>query len=154
MTSYFCACSFRSAGVFYAKCAFIKYLSKSTVIWSIDFYQIHITKVLKSLKILDISKHILGQKSSFVSGNWPGENFFYHSPTCIVKCVSEYAFSISKNDKQKATKNKNQKKQKKLKKKENISRKLIKKELWPPRWKLFLSPAFRKQEYFFLASTP
>ena len=33
-------------------------------------------------------------KSSLVSGNWPGEKFFYHQPTRIVECVSEYIFSF------------------------------------------------------------
>ena len=69
----------------------------------------------------------LGQtKSSLVSQNWPGENFYItHPPTYdIVEHVSEYTFLISKN-KQKKTKtntknkqtNKNTKKEKKLKKK-------------------------------------
>ena len=31
--------------------------------------------------------------------NWSAEHFFYHSPTCIVKCVSEYIFLISKKKK-------------------------------------------------------
>ena len=30
------------------------------------------------------------QKSSLVSGNQPSERFFYHLPTRIVVCVSEY----------------------------------------------------------------
>ena len=53
----------------------------------------------------------LGQtKSSLVSQNWPGENFYItHPPTYdIVEHVSEYTFLISKN-KQKKTKNKNKK---------------------------------------------
>ena len=57
----------------------------------------------------------LGQtKSSLVSQNWPGENFYItHPPTYdIVEHVSEYTFLISKN-KQKKTKNKNKNKNKK-----------------------------------------
>ena len=73
----------------------------------------------------------LGQtKSSLVSQNWPGENFYItHPPTYdIVEHVSEYTFLISKNkQKKQKTKtktktknkqtNKNTKKEKKLKKK-------------------------------------
>ena len=36
MTSNFCACCFRSAGMFYTKGVFIKYLSKIRGIWRID----------------------------------------------------------------------------------------------------------------------
>ena len=53
----------------------------------------------------------LGQtKSSLVSQNWPGENFYItHPPTYdIVEHVSEYTFLISKN-KQKKNKNKHKK---------------------------------------------
>ena len=35
------------------------------------------------------------KKSSLVSGNQPGENF-YHLPAHIVECESEYIFSVSK----------------------------------------------------------
>ena len=71
----------------------------------------------------------LGQtKSSLVSQNWPGENFYItHPPTYdIVEHVSEYTFLISKNKQKKTNKNKNKnkkqtnkntKKEKKLKKK-------------------------------------
>ena len=52
----------------------------------------------------------LGQKkSSLLAGNQLFGNFFYHSPTRIVECVSEYTFLISKNNKQTTTKNKNKK---------------------------------------------
>ena len=55
-----------------------------------------------------------GQKnSSLVSGNWPVEKCFYHSPARTVEFVSEYIFLSSKN---KET-TKKTKKQKKLKKK-------------------------------------
>ena len=42
-------------------------------------------------------------------------SFFYHSPACIVECVSEYIFLISKKQKNKA-KQEDKKRQKKLKK--------------------------------------
>ena len=52
----------------------------------------------------------LGQKkSSLLAGNQLFGNFFYHSPTRIVECVSEYTILISKNNKQTTTKNKNKK---------------------------------------------
>ena len=56
------------------------------------------------------------KKSSFVSGNRPGENFSMTHPR-IVKCVSEYIFSISKKKTKEQKKTRIQKKQKKLKKK-------------------------------------
>ena len=42
------------------------------------------------------------KKKSHVSGNRLGENFFYHSPACIVKCVSEYIFNSKTNNTKKA----------------------------------------------------
>ena len=71
----------------------------------------------------------LGQtKSSLVSQNWPGENFYItHPPTYdIVEHVSEYTFLISKN-KQKKTKNKNKNK-KQINKQEYKKRKETKEE--------------------------
>ena len=71
----------------------------------------------------------LGQtKSSLVSQNWPGENFYIiHPPTYdIVEHVSEYTFLISKN-KQKKTKNKNKNK-KQTNKQEYKKRKETKEE--------------------------
>ena len=71
----------------------------------------------------------LGQtKSSLVSQNWPGENFYItHPPTYdIVEQVSEYTFLISKN-KQKKTKNKNKNK-KQTNKQEYKKRKETKEE--------------------------
>ena len=56
------------------------------------------------------------KKSSFVSGNRPGENYSMTHPR-IVKCVSEYIFSISKKKQKNKKKTRIQKKQKKLKKK-------------------------------------
>ena len=61
----------------------------------------------------------LGQtKSSLVSQNWPGENFYItHPPTYdIVEHVSEYTFLISKNKQKKTNKNKNKNKKQKNKK--------------------------------------
>ena len=49
-------------------------------------------------------KILMPKKSSFVSGNRPGENYSMTHPR-IVKCVSEYIFSISKR-KNKRTKRK------------------------------------------------
>ena len=47
---------------------------------------------------MDTELFMLGQKkSSLVSGNWPGEILFYHSPARIAECVSEYILLISKN---------------------------------------------------------
>ena len=52
------------------------------------------------------------KKGSLVSRNWLDETFFYHSPACIVECVSEYVFLILKN---KQTSKKNPPKQNKTK---------------------------------------
>ena len=61
------------------------------------------------------------KKSSLVSGNRRGENFFYHSPARTVECVSKYIF-------QKTNKQTNKQKSKRnQRRKENISGKLIKK---------------------------
>ena len=53
---------------------------------------------------------------------------FYHSSACIIECVSEYTFLISKNNKQtnknNNNNNKNKKKQKKRKKKREYLRKI------------------------------
>ena len=61
-------------------------------------------------------------EKGLVSGNRPGEKFFYHSPARLIEYLSEYTFLISKTSKQtnkqinkKETRIKN--KQKKLKKK-------------------------------------
>ena len=72
----------------------------------------------------------LGQtKSSLVSQNWPGENFYItHPPTYdIVEHVSEYTFLISKNKQKKTNKNKNKKK-KQTNKQEYKKRKETKEE--------------------------
>ena len=91
---------------------------------------------------------ILGQKkSSFLSGNRPGEN---HLPTRIVECVSEYTFLISKSNKPTNKKNKNQKKQKKEEKRispENRSKKP--KIFRPPGSRFFSSLAFPEARAFF-----
>ena len=44
--------------------------------------------------------NIRTKKISLVSGNRPGESFFYHSPARRAKCVSEYTLLILKNIKQ------------------------------------------------------
>ena len=67
----------------------------------------------------------LGQtKSSLVSQNWPGENFYItHPPTYdIVEHVSEYTFLISKN-KQKKNKKQKQKQKQKTNKQTRIQKK-------------------------------
>ena len=72
----------------------------------------------------------LGQtKSSLVSQNWPGENFYItHPPTYdIVEHVSEYTFLISKNKQKKTKKNKNKNK-KQTNKQEYKKRKETKEE--------------------------
>ena len=72
----------------------------------------------------------LGQtKSSLVSQNWPGENFYItHPPTYdIVEHVSEYTFLISKNKQKKTNKNKNKNK-KQTNKQEYKKRKETKEE--------------------------
>ena len=62
----------------------------------------------------------LGQKkSSLLAGNQLFGNFFYHSPTRIVECVSEYTFLISKNNKQ-TTKQESKKREKLMKKREYL----------------------------------
>ena len=40
------------------------------------------------------------------------ENIFYHSPACMVECVSEYTFLSSKNNQQTTTKKQESKKSK------------------------------------------
>ena len=60
------------------------------------------------------------KKSSFVSGNRPGENFSMTHPR-IVKCVSEYIFSISKKKTKEQKENKNTKKTKEIKEEKRIS---------------------------------
>ena len=67
----------------------------------------------------------VAEKSSLVSGNG-GVNFFYHLPACIVECVREYIFLISKNRQASKKRTRIQKKQKKLEKKREYLRKLIK----------------------------
>ena len=46
------------------------------------------------------------KKSSLVSGNCLGENFFYNSPAHIVECVSQYIFLIKKNKAEQITRQK------------------------------------------------
>ena len=48
------------------------------------------------------------KKSSLVYGNRPGENFFMTHPSGV-KCVSEYTFLISKNNKQRNKKQESKK---------------------------------------------
>ena len=86
------------------------------------------------------------KKSSLVSGNRPGGDFFYHSPARIIECVSEYIFLISK---RKQAKNPPKKKEYK-RRKDNISGKPIKEtNLRPPGGDFSRHPHFRKQEHFF-----
>ena len=62
----------------------------------------------------------LGQtKSSLVSQNWPGENFYItHPPTYdIVEHVSEYTFLISKNKQKKQKQTQKTNKQTRIQKK-------------------------------------
>ena len=71
-----------------------------------------------------------------------GWNFFYHSPTRIVKCVSEYIFLISKNkqtNKQTNKQNKNTKEVNETKEEKRISpeNRFKKINLRPPEWRYF-----------------
>ena len=65
--------------------------------------------LFKKLFVVMIINENKTKKSSLVSGNRRGENFFYHSPARTVECVSKYIFQ--KTNKQ------TKKKQKKPKKK-------------------------------------
>ena len=93
---------------------------------------------------------ILGpKKSSFLSGNWPGEN---HLSTRIVECVSEYTFLISKSNKP-TNKKKQKSKKAKERRKENISGKSIKKtkNFSAARVEIFLVTRISGSKGFFLA---
>ena len=68
---------------------------------------------------------------------------FYRSPTCIVECVSEYRFLISKN-KQTSKKKNNPKKAKETKEEKRISPENLLKKYFSHH------PHFWKQEFFFL----
>ena len=51
----------------------------------------------------------LGQKKVVLFPEIGRVKLFYHLPACIVECVLEYTFLISKNNKQTTKKHKNQK---------------------------------------------
>ena len=62
----------------------------------------------------------VAEKSSLVSGNG-GVNFFYHSPACIVECVREYIFLISKNRQASKKRTRIQKKAKETREEKRVS---------------------------------
>ena len=70
--------------------------------------------LFKKLFVVMIINENKTKKSSLVSGNRRGENFFYHSPARTVKCVSKYIF-------QKTNKQTNKKKAKETKEEKRIS---------------------------------
>ena len=65
------------------------------------------------------------KKSSLVSGNRPGGDFFYHSPARIIECVSEYIFLISKRKQAKNPPKKKNTKEEKIISPENRLKKQI-----------------------------
>ena len=46
-------------------------------------------EVLRTLVLLNRNVEARQKKASLVSRNQPGEDFFYHSPAHVVKCISE-----------------------------------------------------------------
>ena len=90
------------------------------------------------------------KKNSLVSWNRSGK-IIYHSPTCIVECVSEYTFFNFK----KQQTNKQQPKQESKKAKETKEEKRMSPENWlkninllPPGWR-FLSSVPETRVFFF-----
>ena len=73
--------------------------------------------------------HILAQKSSLVSGNWPGENsLITHSPAQSNVYQNRYFWFQKANIKEKKKKKQKKKKKKKKKKKQKQKKKEKKKE--------------------------
>ena len=70
--------------------------------------------LFKKLFVVMIINENKTKKSSLVSGNRRGENFFYHSPARTVECVSKYIF-------QKTNKQTKKKKAKETKEEKRIS---------------------------------
>ena len=72
--------------------------------------RVKIIESFSAVKLLQTT--IRPKKSCLVFGNQSGEDFFYHSPTRITVCVSEYIFLIKKKNKKTKQEDKKKKKSK------------------------------------------
>ena len=110
----------------------------------------HVSKMhlpLIQLNETFLFKILRPKKSSFVSGNRPGENYFMTHPRAQSNVYRSIYFQLQKNKRTKK-KTRIQKKQKKLKKKREHLRKINFKNLQHPEKEFSCHPHFPKQEYF------